>query len=369
MRRLNPLLICFFCIVFCGVSLAQTVTRNLVVKYDFLHTSGDVISDMVRNPYGLDLRIPDTSKVEWLSPGLRVLSPVLVKTNQARSKLEAAPFFTDGTTIEAWLKPANNTQGGPARIITFSTDSGNRNFTLGQSATQYVMRFRTSDNPGNGTNPDTRTPIDYIDAVPTLQHVVYTRDTSGAAKLYVDRMLVTTEAIPGDGSNWDNTYDFGLFNETNYPTDDRTWLGDIFLVRIYSTVLTAAEVVQNFNAGPPKISTLVGTGEITLAWDANTEPDLAGYNIYYGKSSRDYIDVIDVAKVEWGADCTPYDPFKVECCEITLTGFTAGETYYFAATAYDDDENESGYSEELNHTFPPKETPTTPINLRERKAE
>ena len=75
--------------------------------------------------------------------------------------------------------------------------------------------------------------------------------------------------------------------------------------------------------------------EITLAWDANTEPDLAGYKIYYGTTSRKYGEPIDVKNVT----------------EVTLTGFDAGVTYYFAATAYDDDDNESAYSEELVHKF------------------
>jgi hypothetical protein len=75
--------------------------------------------------------------------------------------------------------------------------------------------------------------------------------------------------------------------------------------------------------------------ELSLAWDANTEPDLAGYNIYFGTASRDYSDPINVGDVT----------------EVTLTGFDEGSTYYFAATAYDEDGNESAYSEELVHTF------------------
>jgi hypothetical protein len=88
--------------------------------------------------------------------------------------------------------------------------------------------------------------------------------------------------------------------------------------------------------------------EITLAWDANTEPDLAGYNIYFGTASRNYSEPINVGDVT----------------EVTLTGFNDGGTYYFAATAYDEDDNESAYSEELVHTFsngkPINNNPTTP---------
>ena len=35
-------------------------------------------------------------------------------------------------------------------------------------------------------------------------------------------------------------------------------------------------------------SNLVSAAEVTLAWDANTEPDLAGYMIYYGFATGDY---------------------------------------------------------------------------------
>lgn len=75
-------------------------------------------------------------------------------------------------------------------------------------------------------------------------------------------------------------------------------------------------------------------GTVTLAWDANTEPDLAGYNIYYGETSRDYAHSINVKNVT----------------QYTVQGLEAGKTYFFAATAYDNDNNESAYSTELVHT-------------------
>lgn len=364
---MKKVLLTFLCVLlFMATAVAQPVTRNLIVKYNFVSTDGPVVIDMQRASTPLDLRIPDVANVEWLKPGLRVLQPVIVKASYGKTKLAADNFFTDGITVEAWVKPLNNTQSGPARIITFSADSGNRNFTLGQAGTYYQMRFRTSQNPGNGNNPATNTPADTINATPALQHVVYVRAPDGTAKFYVDKVEVGTAAIPGDGSNWDAAYDFGLFNETNYPTDTRTWLGDIFLAAIYNTVLTPAEVAQNFDAGPPAMPAQgTGTGEITLAWDANTEPDLAGYKIYYGTESGSYTGIVDMVDVPRTASCPePYDPFKVECCEVTLTGFTPGETYYFAATAYDNDKNESAYSAELYHTFTIKAQPDEPKNLR-----
>ena len=74
---------------------------------------------------------------------------------------------------------------------------------------------------------------------------------------------------------------------------------------------------------------------VDLAWDANTEPELAGYKIYYGTASGDYSHSIDVGNTT----------------QYTLTDLEDGVTYYLAATAYDVDNNETDYSEELVHTF------------------
>jgi len=37
--------------------------------------------------------------------------------------------------------------------------------------------------------------------------------------------------------------------------------------------------------------------QVTLAWDPNTESDLAGYKIHYGTTSRSYTSTVDVNRV------------------------------------------------------------------------
>jgi chitinase len=85
--------------------------------------------------------------------------------------------------------------------------------------------------------------------------------------------------------------------------------------------------------------------QATLAWDPNTESDLAGYKVHYGTASGSYTVHTDVHNV------TTY----------TVTGLTAGQTYYFAATAYDASGNESGYSNPVSYAVPGVNgAPTTP---------
>ena len=76
----------------------------------------------------------------------------------------------------------------------------------------------------------------------------------------------------------------------------------------------------------------VWAAQIRLAWDPNTESDLAGYKVYYGTGSRIYGSPINVGNV------TTY----------TLTNLTLGQTYFIAVTAYNASNNESGYSNEVS---------------------
>jgi len=77
-------------------------------------------------------------------------------------------------------------------------------------------------------------------------------------------------------------------------------------------------------------SAVAETAEITLAWDPNTETDLAGYKVHYGNAHRIYSAPIDVGNVTL----------------FTIENLSAG-TYYLALTAYDTSGNESDLSYEI----------------------
>jgi len=84
-------------------------------------------------------------------------------------------------------------------------------------------------------------------------------------------------------------------------------------------------------------------GQVSLAWDANTEPTLGGYQLYYGQTSGNYTANADVGNQ------TSY----------TLTGLQEGTTYYFAAKAYDTTRTtSSGFSNEVSTTIASTTAPT-----------
>ena len=77
---------------------------------------------------------------------------------------------------------------------------------------------------------------------------------------------------------------------------------------------------------------LAAAGDVTLAWDANTEPELVGYRVCFGMASGQYQTVLDVG------NATTY----------TMKNLDAG-TYYFAVKAYGNGV-ESAFSNEVTAT-------------------
>ena len=74
--------------------------------------------------------------------------------------------------------------------------------------------------------------------------------------------------------------------------------------------------------------TVANAASVTLSWQANQEPDISSYNVYYGTQTRNY-----GLPIPAGSG-TSY----------TVDNLTEGTTYYFALTAVDTSGNESGYS-------------------------
>jgi len=73
--------------------------------------------------------------------------------------------------------------------------------------------------------------------------------------------------------------------------------------------------------------------DLSFAWDANTEPDLAGYRIFYKEKGQNY----NYNNPDWqGTETT-----------ATIYSLDANATYYFVSRAYDIYDNESVNSVEL----------------------
>jgi hypothetical protein len=220
----------------------ERVMDGLQVLYTFEEGSGTTVYDIsdVGTPLNLGVGGSATS---WISGGgLAINSTTIVASAGPATKVIEASRVTNEVTIEACIKPANTSQAGPARVVTLSANPYNRNFTLGQDGDRYDVRLRTTATDNNGT-PSLSAPGGSLTT--GLTHVVYTRNASGTAKIYVNGVERASRTVGGDFSNWDRDYRLALANEL---TEDRCWLGEYYLVAVFNRALSQAEVIQNFNA-------------------------------------------------------------------------------------------------------------------------
>ena len=73
--------------------------------------------------------------------------------------------------------------------------------------------------------------------------------------------------------------------------------------------------------------------DITLAWDHNSEPDLAGYRLYLGTSTQNYTQFIDLGLTT----------------QYTISNLSDGVVYFFTLTAYNQRGLESSFSNEVRY--------------------
>ena len=83
-------------------------------------------------------------------------------------------------------------------------------------------------------------------------------------------------------------------------------------------------------------SAQLGAQSVSVAWDACSDPFVAGYVVTWGTASGDYTNAEDTG---------------VQTA-ITISDLSIGATYYFAVASYDAAGDESPYSTEISYTVP-----------------
>jgi VanZ family protein len=166
-----------------------------------------------------------------------------------------------GFTLEVWAATDDPDQAGPARIVSYSLNPLERNFTLGQSNKKLIMRLRTTETDLNGVKPHAE--LDSVFGSSEPQHIVVAYDFS-EQRIFVNGEMMLRQKIPGGRfTNWDPSYPLLLGNEA---TGNRPWNGKIFYVAIYDRALSEREIHKNYLAGlawdelPSKLDPLTSDG-------------------------------------------------------------------------------------------------------------
>jgi hypothetical protein len=236
---------------------------GIIARWDFKELTGTTALDTSGVAPAMDLTLE--------GPTLMSSYGIDVRTGRAIASADASRKLFDhiasqnggsqGYSIETWIANGNTTQEGPARIISYSRNSGSRNFMLGQSLYQYAIRNRAFlQESNNNGNPTLITYDVDQDAQSTLQHVIVTYDQLVGRRIYVNGVWTEDEdpIVAGRLWNWDPSHQLVLGNEV---TNDRQWIGQIRFAAIYDRPLPIAAIEQNFEAGIGK--------RLTLAFDVS----------------------------------------------------------------------------------------------------
>ena len=121
-----------------------------LVSYDFTSNSGSLIMDRSGAKPLVNLLINEPRNVLRANGSVKFIKGTVARSAAPPSKIFNA--FKDSNTISAeiWFKPSNLKQDGPARLITISGGTSERNFTIGQEGRSLHCLLYTSPSPRDG---------------------------------------------------------------------------------------------------------------------------------------------------------------------------------------------------------------------------
>jgi hypothetical protein len=219
---------------------------NLIAKWEFEETSGNIASDTSGVTPLLNLTV--SGGYEWVGGGgIQLTNGKAQGSTTASAKIHDLIVSTGEFSIEAWVAPANVIQDGPARIISYSGGDDRRNFMLGQTLYNYDFLVRNENTDSNG-EPSLSTASADEDLQAALQHVVVNYTGNGGRQIFVNGQNTgDVDVIEGSLLNdWDDSFAFVIGSEVSgrFPFD-----GTIRMVALHNRVLTEEQILGNFDAG------------------------------------------------------------------------------------------------------------------------
>lgn len=160
---------------------AEDHSQDLVIEYPFNSSQPQIAGKLKDRLQFIASKPVEAGQCE--SDGYIFNNNNFLKSTAPASDLSELLHQTNQVTIALWIKPENLQQAGPARIISLSKDTDQRNFALGQSGAMLSFRVRTPLTGLNGSEVELQTnPVLITDRV---QCVVGTFHR-GEYKLYID---------------------------------------------------------------------------------------------------------------------------------------------------------------------------------------
>lgn len=219
--------------------------RNVIAMYEFKTGSGNRAYDTSGVEPSMNLTL--SGEYSWVGGwGVQFVDGKGQASTTASSKLYDLITATGEFAIELWAAPANVTQDGPARIVTYAGDSDSRNFMVGQTLYDYDTFVRNDPADAGGSQLSTPSAVEVLQA--SLQHVVLNYDPINGRQIFVNgEQIPVTDTTPPDLLDvWDETFAFAIGSEVD---NTRRWAGTMRMLAIHNRILTAAQILENFEVG------------------------------------------------------------------------------------------------------------------------
>ncbi|KPJ87634.1 MAG: hypothetical protein AMJ53_17850 [Gammaproteobacteria bacterium SG8_11] len=357
----------------------------VIAKYEFKEGSDDDSSNdnmaMDTSGVGEPLNLRLLGNVRWVGGyGLEFGMGGLARSTSTTDsqKLHDLIVARGEYSLEAWVIPENTSQEGDvnidsAVIMSYSSATQYRNFTMGQDAYQYKFRNRVVD--ANGSVLDTDMNENLVQT--SLQHVVMTYSDTEGRRIYVNgepKACETDVTISGEYTTlcpsvdtgekdnapltqWDTGFILTLGSDTNGANQ---WLGKIRFAAIHRKALSQREIKINYDAGVgQKFNLLFNISHLKTQyasnWDQNMSLgdrsyiwfEVAEYDDYsYLFSEPKYIDLA------YNADTPPAVDFSFRGMRIGINGKEATVGQAFARLGKSDDPSDDPASTSLRINSP-----------------
>jgi hypothetical protein len=284
--------------------------KDVIAKWEFKTGTGSTAFDTSGVDPAMNLNL--NGQYEWINGwGIQLVNGKAQSSTASSKKLYDLITATGEFALEAWVVPANVTQEGPARIISYSGGAQNRNFTLGQSLYNYNGLLRNSNTDNNG-QPALSTADADEDLQASLQHVVLNYDPINGRQIFVNGVFTEDldDTAAGDLNNWNSTYAFVLGSEVS---GEFPWAGSIRMVAIHNRVLSGEQITQNFAVGiGQKFFLLFDVSDITQIQQSYVVLETSLYDSYSYLFSEPFFISLDENSV--------IDPVQLKGMRIGING-------------------------------------------------
>jgi hypothetical protein len=271
--------------------------RNVIALYEFKTGAGNQAYDTSGVEPSLNLTL--SGEYNWVGGwGVQLINGKAQGSTTASSKLHDLITATGEFSLELWAAPANVTQDGPARILTYSGDADSRNFMLGQTLYNYDTFVRNDPDDADGEQLSTPDDDEILQA--SLQHVVLNYDPINGRQLYVngEQIPVTDTTPPALLDVWNDTYALALGSEVD---NNNRWAGTVRLLAIHNRTLTPEQIFENFEVGVgERYYLLFNVSDHIGIVDAYVVFEVSQYDSYAYLFDEPFFAVLDDAGVTLG---------------------------------------------------------------------